>query len=101
MNREICFSDGVVAKVYMADEPMVELSNIVGLPGRHSYYGGQFIQALNSGTFTVSPNFNDQCPYSLRHHDLQSVVDAVRELVEKAKEGHYRLAWVSTKGLPF
>ena len=101
MNHEVHFSDGVIAKVYMADEPMVELSNILGLPGRHCYFGRQFIEALLDKGFSVSPNFDDQYPYTLSLTDLQSVVNAVRKLIADRKEGHYELAWVSTKGVPF
>ena len=101
MNHEVHFSDGVIAKVYMADEPMVELSNIIGLPGRHCYFGRQFIDALNGNGFSVSPCFDDQYPYSLSLPDLQSVVNAVHKLITDCKDGHYELAWVSTKGLPF
>lgn len=101
MNHEVHFSDGVVAKVYMADEPMVELSNILGLPGRHCYFGRQFIEALTDNGFSVSPSFDDQYPYTLSLTDLQSVVNAVRKLITDRKDGHYALTWVSTKGLPF
>lgn len=85
----------------MAEEPMVELSNIIGLPGRHAYYGRQFIEALTKRGFSVSPSFDDQYPYTLSLTDLQSVVNAVRKLITDRKEGHYELTWVSTKGLPF
>lgn len=101
MNHEVHFSDGVVAKVFMAEEPMVELSNIIGLPGRHAYYGRQFIEALTKRGFSVSPSFDDQYPYTLSLTDLQAVVNAVRKLVADSNEGYYELAWISTKGSPF
>lgn len=100
-NYEAYCADGVIAEIYMAAEPMVRLKNIPGMPGNHEYLGSVFVEGLARNVFSVASMFDDQDIYTLTVGDVQLIVNAVRKLITEAREGEYRVHWVSTKNLPF
>lgn len=96
---EVAFPDGLCAKVYFGDEPMVRLTK--PMFDSAAMYGAAFMSIEAGEEVRVAGLWDDRPILIVSAQQVAAICNMIKVLTADLRCGRYELKWAPDDGLPF